>query len=165
MSSLTASRPDLLIVSADPGDLTGVAAILDTEETTRKIYSEEIGQGYVRSEVEWLLAQAPFGALRLLGVERFVPRRNVTHQPSAQQIVGVVLDIGNSFEVEVIVQGPAEVKKMVSNQLLKDIGWWHSGGEGHANDALRHCLRILALRRATSFQRLRKPGRIDSGSN
>jgi hypothetical protein len=166
MSSLTSRpKPDLLIVSVDPGDTTGIAAILVTEERIEVLKSEEVGQEYVRSEVEWLLALAPLGADRLLGVERFVPKKGVKHQPAAQQIIGVVKDIGVRFDVEVIEQGPAEVKRMATNQLLKDLGWWHVGGGGHANDAFKQCVRILAIRRATAYQRIRKPGRIDQRKN
>jgi len=37
-----------------------------------------------------------------------------------------------------ILQQPADAKRLVNNDLLRRIGLWHRGGEGHANDALRH---------------------------
>ena len=37
-------------------------------------------------------------------------------------------------------QTPVDAKNMFPNEALKKIGTWHRGGEGHANDAIRHAL-------------------------
>jgi hypothetical protein len=164
-------RPDLLIVSVDPGNTSGIAAILATDEETRKLYSDEVGEGYVESEVEWILEnptkrRSPRGIIRLLSVERYVEsKRPQAHQPAAQQLVGVVLNIGRKHGIEVVVQNPADLKKMTNNSLLHQLGWYHHKGEGHANDALRQCLRLLALRRATSYKQLTEPVRISGRKN
>jgi hypothetical protein len=152
----------LFIASVDPGDLTGLAAMLVADGQVAVVHSDEVGHGYVRSEVEWLLARAPIDCERLLSVEQFVTRSKQvhTHQPVAQQLVGVVIDIGTRFRVEVVVQKPADIKKFTTNQTLKELGWWHSGGQGHANDAMRQCVRLLALRRASTYGLIVRPGKI-----
>lgn len=37
-------------------------------------------------------------------------------------------------------QPPVNAKNMFPNPALKTLGLWHRGGEGHANDAIRHAL-------------------------
>ena len=47
----------------------------------------------------------------------------------------------NRYDPEKIVfQSPADAKNMFPNPTLKKLGTWHVGGEGHANDAMRHAL-------------------------
>jgi hypothetical protein len=41
---------------------------------------------------------------------------------------------------EPTIQTPAEAKSFAPNTLLKSLGFWHKGGEGHANDAIRHAI-------------------------
>jgi hypothetical protein len=41
---------------------------------------------------------------------------------------------------DIIMQSPADAKAMFPNEALKKVGTWHVGGEGHANDAMRHAL-------------------------
>jgi hypothetical protein len=40
----------------------------------------------------------------------------------------------------IVFQSPADAKAMFPNEALKKVGAWHVGGEGHANDAIRHAL-------------------------
>ena len=40
----------------------------------------------------------------------------------------------------IIWQMPVDAKRMFPNEALKALGTWHRGGEGHANDAMRHAL-------------------------
>ena len=37
-------------------------------------------------------------------------------------------------------QAPVDAKTMFPNDKIKKVGIWHKGGEGHANDAIRHGL-------------------------
>jgi hypothetical protein len=47
----------------------------------------------------------------------------------------------NGYKPENITfQAPVDAKTMFSNESLKKIGTWHKGGDGHANDAIRHAL-------------------------
>jgi len=43
-------------------------------------------------------------------------------------------------EESIVWQAPADAMNMFNNEKLKRLGYWHRGGEGHANDAIRHAL-------------------------
>jgi hypothetical protein len=43
-------------------------------------------------------------------------------------------------EETIIWQAPADAMNMFNNEKLKRLGYWHRGGAGHANDAIRHAL-------------------------
>lgn len=50
-----------------------------------------------------------------------------------------VVDSGKPVE-SLVFQPPVNAKKMFDNPKLKKLGYWHKGGEGHANDSIRHGL-------------------------
>jgi hypothetical protein len=49
---------------------------------------------------------------------------------------------------EPVIQTPADAKSFVSNQRIKDLGFWHRGGKGHALDAIRHGILYMVRVRA-----------------
>jgi hypothetical protein len=63
--------------------------------------------------------------------------------PYSLEQIGVLKHIcrEHNYDVEKIaMQSPADAKAMFPNEALRKVGAWHVGGEGHANDAMRHAL-------------------------
>jgi len=70
-----------------------------------------------------------------------------SQSPYSLEQIGIYryLLLSNGIDPEsIIMQTPADAKRMFPNDALKKLGYWHSGGEGHALDAIRHGLLRLA---------------------
>lgn len=99
----------------------------DEVEKCLRYNSNDSGQFYVACESFTINAQtakksqAPW-SLENIGVLKHLCRRA-------------------GYPVEKIAfQAPANAKNMFPNPTLKLLETWHRGGEGHANDAIRHAL-------------------------
>lgn len=62
-----------------------------------------------------------------------------SQQPWSLRLIGVVVYLCDKYNIPITIQNPSE-RKFATNEKLKQIGFWHVGGEGHANDAYRHAL-------------------------
>jgi hypothetical protein len=63
--------------------------------------------------------------------------------PYSLEQIGALKQILQDFGIDrdsIVWQMPVDAKKMFPNETLKTLEIWHKGGEGHANDALRHAL-------------------------
>ena len=78
--------------------------------------------------------------------ERFIINAQTVRNsqaPYSLEQIGVLKHlcrVRNYDPESIIFQSPADAKAMFPNEALKKIGTWHVGGEGHANDAMRHAL-------------------------
>lgn len=50
------------------------------------------------------------------------------------------------YSVPFALQTPSETKEFSTDDKLRRVGFWHVGGEGHANDAYRHAMKFHADR-------------------
>jgi hypothetical protein len=81
--------------------------------------------------------------------ERFVINAQTVRNsqaPYSLEQIGILKHLcrEHQFPVDAIkFQAPVDAKKMFPNPALKHLGIWHKGGEGHANDAIRHGLLAL----------------------
>lgn len=129
-----------ILVAIDPGELSGYAVVdLETKEV---IYSGELSESEVCDEVDYLLDHAVEDITIVM--EKFTINA-ATHkkspQPTAMYIIGAVRYLYRKYTGKtVILQTPADAKSFSTNDKLKAVGFWHKGGEGHANDAFRHAL-------------------------
>jgi hypothetical protein len=102
------------------------------------------------------------GARVVVGCERYVssgmPGR--THQPVPQQVIGQVYALADSHGYEVVMQSPADAKRVAPNELLRRLGYYVSRRDvdrpdaNDANDAARHAVLVLVTRFATVFEQL-----------
>ena len=78
--------------------------------------------------------------------ERFVinvQTAKKSQAPWSLEQIGILKQILRDREVpeeSIIWQAPADAMNMFPNDKLKVLGYWHRGGAGHANDAIRHAL-------------------------
>ena len=138
------------VLSVDPGKATGVAlVILDDAGKTNIISSgepqpEEFAE-VIREAFLWVTQNKPEAFF--IVCERFVINTQTVRNsqaPYSLEQIGVLKHLmrenGYSPDTELIYQLPVDAKRMFPNEALKHLQVWHRGGEGHANDALRHAL-------------------------
>lgn len=136
-------------LSVDPGKISGVALLSWTTqesdlpkleasyEVDDKMFAETIN----RSLENWY-KDGTF----LVVCERFtITAQTVKNSqaPYSLEQIGVLKHLCRVAEYPVdniSFQPPVDAKNMFPNDALKKIGTWHKGGEGHANDAIRHAL-------------------------
>ncbi len=126
-------------MAIDPGLATGVA--LFSREPFALIESEEH---------DWIgTARWADTKLRELGgenVDIVLEKFTVTQQTAKNsqqlwsvEIIGMLRLLSSAHGSGAItLQSPGDAKKFSTNPRLKSLGTWHVGGEGHANDAIRH---------------------------
>jgi hypothetical protein len=69
-----------------------------------------------------------------------------TQAPWSLELIGVARMVSNIYLGRpLILQQPASAKRFSSDSRLKRMGWW-TPGKGHANDASRHLLLLMATR-------------------
>lgn len=142
------------VISTDPGLLTGLALI--TSHGPTLIDSREVKVLDVETALlEMLESVPPEGVIEdqhslLPVVEKFtINARTVknTQAPWSLEVIGIVR---NTFYrergLEIVMQQPSEAMDLMVNSRLRAVECWHKGGDGHANDAIRHGLYALHQR-------------------
>jgi hypothetical protein len=144
------------VISVDPGKATGVCLVKwsgDQDETPSVMMSAEVQADEFAKWFETALSIAlSLDSVQNISVvcERFtITAQTVRNSqaPFSLEQIGVLKHLCrvNEFDPENIAfQSPVDAKSMFPNPQLKKVGTWHVGGEGHANDAIRHALLRLA---------------------
>jgi hypothetical protein len=136
------------VLAVDPGKASGIVfmSLAGPEETPTIIYAsesqpEEYGLALNTFINGWNLYE-DFTVV----CERFTINAQTVRNsqaPYSLEQIGVLKHIcrEHGYDPEKIaMQSPADAKAMFPNEALRKIGTWHVGGEGHANDAIRHAL-------------------------
>lgn len=127
------------LIAIDPGELTGWAVVdpvkaIVVESLEIPVWTD------VPDRVEYFLDT--WDDVKVVSEKYTINAQ--THkkspQPTAFYINGAVQWACSKRGLVVPLQTPAEAKTFSKNDKLKRIGFWHKGGEGHANDAFRHAL-------------------------
>ena len=136
------------LLSVDPGKASGVAFLSwdGTDATPKIIFSKEVQPEDFALSVEVILNS--YRGLDDFSVicERFTINAQTVRNsqaPYSLEQIGVLKHLcrTNMYAPErIIFQSPADAKAMFPNEALKKVRAWHVGGEGHANDAIRHAL-------------------------
>jgi hypothetical protein len=140
--------PTKYILSVDPGKATGVALLVrvDKEEPTLSM-SCEVQPEEFAEVVRNIIAEIgdDLSELQIVCEKFTINAQTVRNSqaPFSLEQIGVLKQImqDNGIDRESVVwQTPADAKRMFPNEALKTLRYWHRGGEGHANDAIRHAL-------------------------
>ena len=132
------------LLAIDPGKLTGMVSVdLSTNQLNS---SAEIDSWYsVCNTVENVLSEYPD---TIVVIERFtISKRTIekTRQSEPIDIIGAVKYLCLKYQgKEPVQQTATDAKNFSTNDKLHNAGFWHKGGEGHANDAARHALLYVA---------------------
>jgi hypothetical protein len=136
------------VLAVDPGKATGVVFMSwnGSDPVPNIILSKE-----VQPEEFALVVETVLNSLRnednfTVVCERFTINAQTVRNsqaPYSLEQIGVLKHLcrTNMYDPEkIVLQSPADAKNMFPNPVLKKLGTWHVGGEGHANDAMRHAL-------------------------
>jgi hypothetical protein len=137
------------VLAVDPGVLSGVAVVEFTEDGTAHILTaHEVPTTEVYGAIKVAVGTYPDAALVSEAFTITARTARVRAPNDSLEIIGAMKalahDLGRGWEA-VTLQRPSDAKHLVSNDMLRDIGAWYRGGEGHANDALRHAV-LYAVR-------------------
>ena len=136
------------VIAVDPGKKTGLALFtFEKGIDPVLIRAAEVDQMAMAGEIDAMFAEArQLNCSIDVVYERFVINaqtvRNSQAPYSIEQIgiVKYVCNVSGIPEENIYIQNPADAKKMFSNVAIRNLGYWHKGGEGHALDAIRHGL-------------------------
>ena len=124
------------LLSIDPGKMTGIAEwdISDLKDP-KLLESLELEQMPLSAYVEEKLRYAHEYDIVM---ERYVIGE--ADAPWSLEVIGSVryLQWKQTGSDYVELQTPADAKSFCDNDRLRALGFWHVGGAGHANDAIRH---------------------------
>ena len=128
-----------LLIAIDPGLSTGFVVV--DRVTAEVIESGELEEFEVSEKVEAYLSNDPD---IYIVMEKFTINPE-THkkspQPTAMYLIGSVRYLYKKYTGRIVpLQTPADAKSFSDNKKIRAVGFWHKGGEGHANDAFRHAL-------------------------
>lgn len=136
-------------LAVDPGKISGIALLSWTKqdsdlpklEASYEVDDEEFSQVINQHLENWHQKEIFF-----VVCERFtITAQTVKNSqaPYSLEQIGVLKHLCRVAEYNInniSFQPPVDAKNMFPNEALKKIGTWHKGGEGHANDAIRHAL-------------------------
>jgi hypothetical protein len=135
----TTSQPKYLL-AVDPGLATGVA-LLDITDTENifvvNTWECDVEEFYDLAEK----VLEDFGEIEVVA-ERFiitVQTAKLSQAPWSLEMLGILKFLCRKYKHRITLQKPSE-KTFAPNDKLRLAGFWHRGGDGHANDALRHAL-------------------------
>jgi hypothetical protein len=139
---LPANRKYLFAV--DPGLLTGAALLDITEVSSNDI--KKLGSWELTVDEYFDMSEAVISGLGK-SVEVVIEDFHITDRtsklseaPWSLQLIGATMFLVRRFGAsDFHLQSPSE-KHFADNEKLKHTGFWHVGGEGHANDAYRHAM-------------------------
>lgn len=145
------------ILAVDPGKASGISVVwwsgLDSDGP-KKMFSAEVQPEHFADTIKpWLDDWSSTRAgIFVVACERFVINAQTVRNsqaPYSLEQIGVLKHLcrESGYPVDnIMMQAPVDAKRMFPNDVLRALDVWHRGGEGHANDSLRHAL--LALVRA-----------------
>ena len=136
------------VLSVDPGKATGVALLhLAKDEEPKIIFSGEAQPEEFAGVIRNILKDftEDYSALTVVCEKFTITAQTVRNSqaPYSLEQIGALKQILQDFGIDrdsIVWQMPVDAKKMFPNETLKTLEIWHKGGEGHANDALRHAL-------------------------
>lgn len=135
----------MLIISVDPGNVTGVDFYLHSGEARRHETLEVPYQEVGDLLVSYNAALAGWHAPVHVAVERYTMTPGVkTAQPYAIMVMGVVEDHARRYGWRHRYYSPAACKNLCDNRMLRALGWWAPTKDGHKNDARRVTLTCMA---------------------
>lgn len=129
-----------VVLAVDPGLVTGFARLF---RTTGYEGSWELGH---EAFIDWATACIKqWGPSLCVVSEIYTVQSNRVGTP--QWSIGqhyMLEQLCRQHHATFAPQSPADAKSFASNALLKEVGWYKVGGEGHARDAARHLLLYAA---------------------
>jgi hypothetical protein len=134
----------MLIIGIDPGGTTGAVLIRPATDNIDVLTNMHLSGLHVTQWVEAELASHPDEDYAVV-VEQFtISPRTLTGSRAgsmeALYTVGSVRYVCFRSKTPVVLQTPAAAKNALNDEVLKELGLWHTVSGPHERDALRHAL-------------------------
>lgn len=139
----------MIVLAVDPGKATGIAVLSwdrVAKTTPEIVYSLEVQPDTYGDEVERALKYMNDTEDFVVACESFTINAQTVRNsqaPWSLENIGILKHLcrrAGYDPLKIAFQAPVNAKNMFPNPALKTLGTWHRGGEGHANDAIRHGL-------------------------
>lgn len=141
----------MIILGVDPGKASGICIIswdpeFSEPEPVLQFSAEVSSEDFAKEIKECLKYNKNEFEAFYVACESFTINAQTaknSQAPWSLENIGVLKHLCREagYPVEKIAfQPPVNAKNMFPNPALKTLGTWHRGGEGHANDAIRHAL-------------------------
>lgn len=135
------------LIALDPGKSSGLSIIDISDLSKPEIWwTAELDQFSTCSKIEeWLMDHSDDAEYELVCESFHVTPATAKKSPGqwSSEIIGTTRYLCEKYGVRFTLQTPTAAKNFVDNARLRDLGLWHRGGEGHANDSLRHAVLYL----------------------
>jgi hypothetical protein len=137
----------MIILAVDPGKTSGVARLSWSgvlAEAPIVDYSAELSDELFAGEIKKLFEHND--ELFFVCCESFIINAQTVRNsqaPYSLEQIGVLKHLCREIGYDpkdIAFQAPVNAKNMFPNPALKILNTWHKGGDGHANDAIRHAL-------------------------
>lgn len=148
------------LLSVDPGLMTGVAFLdITDEDDPLPLWDEElkVEEFYVRmGEVFKEFHEE----MVVVWEDYHITARTATlsQQPWSLNLIGVMQYFCWKYDVKFTVHSPSR-KPFATPERLRQVGFWHKGEAGHANDAFRHAMVFLVDRNPNWARKLIIPSK------
>lgn len=127
------------LLSIDPGLATGICLIdISDPEEPFKVWSKEVSVEEFYDGIAGILA-TPNLHVVMEDFKITVETGKLSDAPWSLNLIGIVQYLCYLNGKGLDLQMPAE-KPFADNDKLRSVDFWHVGGDGHANDALRHAM-------------------------
>lgn len=130
------SVSDMIIIAADPGNMTGWASINIGDHWA----PDALSAGQLSSDefCDWMATLG--GQADLIIYETFTITSQTTRkspQPIPIEVIGVMKFLARRANIRIEPQSPGSAKQFVTDAQLRKLGLWQPGKD-HARDAIRH---------------------------
>lgn len=145
----------MIVLAVDPGKTSGIAVLSwdkDSNEDPKVLYSLEAQPETFGDEIFAAFDYGNENEDFYVSCESFIINAQTVRNsqaPWSLENIGILKYVCQKSGYDpsnIAFQAPVNAKNMFPNPALKKVGTWHKGGEGHANDAIRHgLLRLVKL--------------------
>lgn len=144
-----------IYIAVDPGNYSGMAlydpGYADKPDTAEVPYEQT---GAVLSQWLTVARSAEIDVRVACEVYTIAQHKVMTAQPDAIKGMGVVEYLCHLKGVPLTWQSPTDAKTLVPDAVLRELGWYVRTKDGHANDAQRHILRLVATHNPELYGKL-----------
>lgn len=126
----------MMIIAADPGNMTGWATISFDDHWDASLVNA--GQLPADEFCDWMMTAT--GLVDLVVYETFTITSQTTRkspQPIPIEVIGVLKFLARRAGTRIEPQSPGSAKQFVTDAQLRKLGLWQPGKD-HARDAIRH---------------------------
>lgn len=150
------SSSSLHFIGVDPGLMAGVGVLTFGNDVFTMSTSEMTWHSAATYVERWTREPNAIATVKV-GSERYtIPtgRSVMTAQQDAIMCNGALDWLTTQRGITFVLQPRAEVKKVVTDAVLRKLGWYKKTKDGHANDAARHAGFLLFSTRPDLWLRL-----------